>query len=100
MTTQTVLRPLNGQTVSVSGTSAVNSTKLTSANITVKCDTACFIKFGDSDVEATTSDGGYDKHLSAGAEYDLATGGAGYIAIILASGTDTAYINEWTHKAI
>lgn len=100
MTMQTILRPLNGQKVSVSGTSARNTTAFTHSDITIRCETACYIKLGDASVVATTSDGGYDRYLSAGVDFDMKTGGASHVAIILASGSDTAYINEHSKSAL
>lgn len=102
MTMQTTLRPINSHEVSVSGTAAENSTAFTNPTITIYCDTVCYIKFGaDDTVTATTTAGsGYDMRIPASQLVDVSTGGAPYVSIILDSGSDTAYINEWTHKAL
>jgi hypothetical protein len=101
MTMQTVLRPTNTQVISVSGTAAENATAFKNSNITIYCATACYVKFGaDNSVTATTTAGsGYDIFVPAGQARDISTGGAPYVSVILASGSDTVYINEWTHKA-
>lgn len=98
MTMQTTLRPMNGSDLelSVSDTTA-RSGPFTKSDVTIYCDTACFIKLGGSTVEASTSD--YDKYIPAGLPVDISNGGNTYMAVILASGTDTAYINEWSKKA-
>lgn len=100
MTTETILRPIKGSDheLSVSTTSARTTVKFTNTGVGFYCDTAAYIKFGDSDVTASTSD--YDKFIPAGLHYDLKTGGAGYAAVILGAGEDTAYINEWTEKQL
>lgn len=102
MTMKTTLRPTVSHEISVSGTAAENATAFTNTDISVFCTTACYIKLGaDDTVTATTTAGtGYDKYIPANTLVDINTGGAPYISIILASGSDTAYINEWTHKAL
>lgn len=102
MTMQTVLRPYGGNTYAISydNTSGgvKNSSAFTEARIRIKPTTDCYIKFGGSAVTVSASD--YDMHLTGGTEYDLSTGGAGYVAVIRASTDGTAYINQWTHKAL
>ena len=101
MTMQTVKKPVNSHEISASTTTARNSTALKNANIHFYCSSAAYVKFGDSTVTATTTPGtGYDKYITAGVEVDLATGGATHIAVILGSGSATAYVHEWTHKAL
>ncbi len=102
MTIQSILRPTISHEVSVSGTAAENSTAFTNGDITIHCATACYIKLGtDNTVTATTTAGtGYDMYVPASVTKDIRTGGATYISIILASGTDTAYINEWSKSAL
>lgn len=98
MTIQSTLRPKNGNDLelSVSGTTA-RSGPFTENDVSLYCATACFIKLGDDTVTTSTSD--YDKYVPAGQAVDIRTGGNKYLAVILASGTDTAYINEWSKKA-
>lgn len=93
MTMQSAKRPIRGSDLqlSVSGTSA--RVRLYRSDVSIHCATACFIKLGDSTVVASTSD--YDRYIPAGATIDLTNGGNTYIAVVLASGTDTAYINEF-----
>lgn len=100
MTAKTIMRPINGSAhdISVSTTTARTTTKFTEPEIRIYCATAAYLKFGDNTVEASTS--AYDFYVPAGVSVDLKTGGAGYVAVILASGTDTAYINEWTDKQV
>jgi len=100
MTMQTILRPLSGQSVSFDGTSggAKNSTSFKNSNISVEVTSAAYLKFGGSSVTVSSSD--YDIRLSSGIRYDLSTGGATHCAIIQDSSSGTAYINEWTHKAL
>jgi hypothetical protein len=100
MTMETILRPVNGSShdISVSGTTARTTVNFTNTAIGFYCATAAYIKFGGSDVEVSTSS--YDMFIPAGVRVDLKTGGAGYVAVILASGTDMAYINEWTEKQL
>lgn len=97
---ETVLRPIKGSDheLSVSGATARTTVKFTNTCIGFYCASAAFIKFGVEDVEAATDD--YDYYIPAGVSRDLKTGGAGYVAVILASGTDTAYINEWTERQV
>lgn len=100
MTMKTNMGVVNGSThqLSVSGTTARTTTAFTNTDIRIYCATACFVKFGDNTVTASTSS--YDVYVPAGQPYDLDTRGAQYVAVILASGSDTAYINEWTNKQI
>lgn len=100
MTMQTVMRPLNGQTISYDNTSGGvnNSTAFTNPTVRVKTTSDAYIKFGAIDVNVSSSD--YDIHLSANTEYDFSTGGAAGCSIIQDSASGTAYISEWTHKAI
>lgn len=101
MTIQSTLRPVNSHNISVSDTAAKNTSAFKNSDIRIYCATACYIKLGGSTVVATTTAGtGYDQYIPAGVETDIHTGGATYISIILASGTDTAYINEWTKGAL
>ena len=102
MTIQSTLRPINSHEVSVSGTAAENATAFKNSDISVFCATACFVKLGSDDtVTATSTAGtGYDIYVPANQRTDIRTGGAPYVSIILASGTDTAYVNEWTKDAL
>lgn len=97
---ETILRPIKGSDheLSVSTTSARTTVKFTNTEIGFYCATATYIKLGGSTVTVSTSD--YDMFIPAGLHYDFKTGGAGYAAVILGAGTDTAYINEWTEKQI
>lgn len=102
MTMQTVLRPYGGSTYDVAYDATAggvkNATAFTESAIRIKPTTDCYIKFGGSAVTVSSSD--YDMHLTGGTEYDLSTGGSGYVAIIRVSNNGTAYINQWTHKAL
>lgn len=102
MTMQTVLRPTGGSTYDVdydATTGGVkNATAFTESVIRISPTTDCFIKFGGSTVTVSSSD--YDMRLKADGDYDLETGGAGYVAIIRQTTDGTAYINQWTHKAL
>lgn len=102
MTMQTILRPYGGSTYDVAYDATTggvkNLTAFTESKIRIKPTTDCYIKFGGSTV--TVSSSSYDMHLTGGNEYDLATGGAGYIAIIRVSEDGTAYINQWTHRTL
>ena len=100
MTIQSTLRPINGQKVAASGTTARTATAFENNDIGIYCATDCYIKFGDSTVTATTTDGGYDMLVAAGSRQDVRNGGASHVAVILASGSDTVYINEWTKKVV
>jgi hypothetical protein len=93
MTTRSTMRPQRGSNLelSVSGTSA--RVALQAPTIGIYCETACYVKFGGDSVAAATND--YHIYVPAGQSRDIDTGGAGYVAVILASGSDTAYINEW-----
>lgn len=98
MTIQSTLRPISGSDLelSVSGTTA-RAGPLSYNDITIYCATACYIKLGGSTVESATN--AYDMYIPAATRTDIRTGGNTYIAVILASGSDTAYINEWSKKA-
>lgn len=100
MTMQTILRPSKGNTheVSFTGTSARNSTAFTSSKIRIYATQACYIKFGDDTVTASSSD--YDIYLPASLAVDLYTGGAQHVAIIEDSSAGTAYINQWESNAL
>lgn len=100
MTTKTLMRPIKGSDhdISVSTTSARTTVKFTESEISFYCASAAYIKFGGSSVTASTSD--YDKFVPSGVVIDLKTGGAGYLAVILGAGSDTAYIHEWTDKQV
>lgn len=100
MTMQTMKRAIKGSDhdITVSTSSARTTVKFTEPEIGIYCATACYVKFGDDTVTVSTSD--YDVYVPAGQRYDLRNGGAGYAAVILASGSDTAYINEWTDKQV
>ena len=102
MTTETILRPAVSHEISVSGTAAENSTKFKNSDLRINCASTCYIKLGYEDtVTATTTAGtGYDLRIPASETVDINTGGAGYISIILDSGSDTAYITEWSDKAL
>ena len=99
MTMQTILRPLRGSTLdaSVSTTHAVVGPFLES-KLGFYSDVACYIKFGvDNTVVASAAD--YDIYVPAATVRDIASGGAKY-ASVLGAGSGTAYINEWTAKAL
>ncbi len=102
MTIQTTLRPSFSHEISVSTTAAENTVPLKTNDLGIFCDTACYIKLGmDDTVTATTTAGtGYDKFIPAGVEYEIRTGGAKYISVILASGSDTAYLTEYSKDAL
>jgi len=102
MTIQSTLRPVNSHEISATTSAAENATAFVNSDITIFCETACYIKLGlDNTVTATTTAGaGYDMIVPAGASTDIRTGGAPYISVILGSGSDTVYINEWTKKAL
>ena len=98
---RTTLRPTNSQEISVSGTAAENAVNLKSPTLNIYCATECYIKLGaDDTVTATASAAGYDKLIPAGTSTDISTGGAPYVSIVLASGSDTAYIHEWTNEVL
>lgn len=100
MTMQTIARPKNSQEISASTTSARNTTGFKSNAIGLYSATSDFyIKLGGSDVVCTVTAGGYDKFCAQG-QHDIDTGGATHVAVILASGTDTIFINEWTNTAL
>lgn len=99
MTMRSILRPVRGSDLetSVSTTHAVVGA-LQKDELRIYCDTQCYVKFGtDNTVEATTSD--YDISIPASLVVDVMTGGATYMSII-STGSDTAYINEWTAKGL
>lgn len=98
MTSRTVMRPIKGSThqLSVSGTSA-RAGAFVNNDVSIYCATACFVKFGGSTVTAATNN--YDIYVPASTRVDLRSGGNTHLAVILASGSDTAYINEWSKKA-
>jgi len=101
MTMQTVLRPVNSHEISASTTTARNSTAFKNNSITLRSASDFYIKLGGSTVTATTTAGsGYDKLCKGGVDYDINTGGATHVAVILGSGTDTIYINEWSKSAL
>lgn len=92
-------KPEKGEAISASTTSAKNSTAFTRDEVSLYSFTEGFyVKFGDSTVTATTSAGGYDRFCAAGQYHELNTGGNQYAAVILASGTDTIHVNQWTKK--
>jgi len=92
-------KPENGQTIGASTTLARNSIAFTRDEVCIYSETSDFyLKFGASDGTVTTTSGGYDKRCLAGKEYELNTGGHQYVAVILASGTDTIHVNQWTKK--
>lgn len=92
-------KPEKGQTISASTTSAKNTYPFTRDEVRVRPVAAdAYIKFGDSTVTATTSYGGYDIFCPAGEAQELNNGGNQYMAVILASGTDTIHVNQWTKK--
>lgn len=102
MTMQTILRPTGGDVYDIAYDATTggvkNATAFTESKIRISPTTDCYIKFGGSTV--TVSATSYDMRLAAGGDYDLDTGGAGYVAIIRQSADGTAYINQWTHKAL
>lgn len=102
MTMQTTKRPTLTHEISASGTAARNTTAFRNSDISLYCaDTAFYIKLGDSSVTATTTAGaGYDRYCAAGVYHDIRTGGATHVSVILASGTTTIYVNEWTNSAL
>ena len=102
MTIQSTLRPCNSQEISASTTAAENATSFKNSDITIYCATACYIKLGvdDTVTATTTASTGYDKFIPAGVLTDINTGGATYISVILGSGSDTVYLNEWSKKAL
>ncbi len=92
-------KPENGQTISASDTTARNSTAFTRDEISMYSSTHGFyIKFGDNAVAAASTAGKYDRFCAAGVYHELNTGGNQYVAVILASGTDTIHVNQWTKK--
>ncbi|UOF77787.1 hypothetical protein [Caudoviricetes sp.] len=92
-------KPEGGQTISASTTSARNATAFTRDEVSMYSPTEGFyVKFGGSSVEATTAAGGYDRFCASGQYHELNTGGNQYVAVILASGTDTIHVNQWTKK--
>ena len=98
MTLQTTLRPIRGSDlkIAVSDESA-RSGPFIRSDIRYYCATDSYVKLGDSTVEASDSD--FDMLVPAGQDLDFNVGGNTYLAAIIASGTDTAYINEWSKKA-
>lgn len=97
MTIQSTLTPINGDDLQLSvSTSSARTGPFTENDVSFYCATECWIKFGDSTVTASTSS--YDIMVPALTMLDMRNGGNSYMAVI-SSGSDTAYINEWTKKA-
>lgn len=90
-----ILSPIRAQQISASTTTARNTNAFQKDEIHVYSTSDMYIKLGGSTVTATTSVGGYDKFLPAGA-HDLNTRGLTHMAVILPSGTATVHVNEWT----
>lgn len=84
--------PKNGQHFTTSGTSARNSTAISSDSATVHASADVYLKIGTSGVVASSSD--YDMHLIAGAYVQIPTRGATHIAAIQVSAAGVFYINE------
>lgn len=98
MTMQTILRPIDGSTYDLSiSTSSARTPALTRDDVRIHCTVDSYVKIGGSDVVASASD--YDIFVPADISYDFSTGGGKYIAVL---GTDagTAYINQWTNRAL
>lgn len=94
MTMQTTKYPQRGSTLDLSvSTTSARSGPFIRSDVGFYCASACYVKFGDSTVVAVASD--YDIYVPAGTRVDLNTDGKTYAAVLLLSGTDTAYINEW-----
>jgi len=87
---QGALTPKTAQSVSLSDVTARNATDFTYRMIRVYSTQNCFIKLGDSTVEATVT----DHYLPTGAIEYFARKEHTRIAGILPSGTGTLYISE------
>ncbi len=94
MATEMTLCPKRGQTISASTTSARTGTAFTAPEIRIKCASDLYIKLGDSTVVATTEK--YDMvYFAADGPLDIKNQGHSHLAVIMSSGSDTVYVNEW-----
>jgi hypothetical protein len=87
---QGALTPAVAQSISISGTTAKNSTAFTKRIIRVYTTTNCFYKLGDSSVTATNA----DHFLAAGQVEYFAVWNNTYIAAIQSVASGTMYISE------
>lgn len=91
------LKASGAHSISVGASTARNSTGFNAATrvVSLYSDVACYVKFGDNTVTATSS----DHYFPAGLYYDIAVGGGdtGHytnVAVLRVSENGTLYISE------
>ena len=87
---QGALTPQTAQKISISAITARNATAFTYRVIRVIASAACYIKLGDSTIEATTD----DHYLPAGAIEYFARKEHTHLAGLSTTGSGTIYISE------